>query len=41
MMFLKIFYLTPYQIEAASDDVFYIQFYERQKQFRTIYTDLG
>ncbi|MDE6531303.1 MAG: YkgJ family cysteine cluster protein [Lachnospiraceae bacterium] len=40
MMFLKIFFLTPYQAEAASDDVFYIQFYERQKQFRMIFTDL-
>lgn len=34
MLFLKTFYLTPYQTEAASDDAFYIQFYERQKQFQ-------
>lgn len=49
MMFLKTFYLTPYQTEikiseewgetdreGCDDDAFYIQFYGRQKQFRSI-----
>ncbi len=49
MLFLKAFYLTPYQTEiktseksgetdreGCGDDAFYIQFYERRKQFRSI-----